>query len=99
MPVALEVEKLVLVLATSTSMTGPRKKALKRVSCIDYLIQFKKDIAEVQALIDLGSEVNTMAPAYAKKPGLQMQKTDVNAQKIDRSTLETYDMVIAGFQV
>ena len=54
---------------------------------------------EVQALIDLGNEVNAMAPAYAKKLGLQVRKTDVGTQKIDGSTLETYGMVIADFQV
>ena len=40
-----------------------------------------------------------MAPAYAKKLGLRVRKTDVGAQKINGSTLETYGMVIAGFQV
>ena len=40
-----------------------------------------------------------MAPAYAKKLGLRVRKTDVGAQKIDGSILETYGMVIAGFQV
>ena len=54
---------------------------------------------EVRALIDLESEVNTMAPAYVKKLGLWVRKTNVGAQKIDRSTLETYSMVIAGFKV
>ena len=49
-------------------------------------------------MIDLRSEVNVIAPAYVKKLGLRLRKTDVGAQKIDRSTLETYSMVIAGFQ-
>ena len=80
-------------------MSGLRTKALERVLCIHYRIQFKKNIAEIQALIDLGNEVNAIAPAYAKKLGLQVQKTDIGAQKIDRSTLKTYGMVIAGFQV
>ena len=40
-----------------------------------------------------------MAPAYAKKMGLRVRKTDVNAQKIEGSTLKTYGMVIASFQV
>ena len=52
---------------------------------------------EVRALIDLQSEVNAMAPAYAKKLDLRVRKTDVEAQKIDGSTLETYGIVIAGF--
>ena len=80
-------------------MTGPRTEALDCVSCIHYPVQFKKNTAEVRALIDSRKEVNAIAPAYAKKLGLQVQKTDVNAQKINGSTLETYGMVIAGFQV
>ena len=61
-------------------MTGPRMETLDRVPCIHYLVQFKKDMAEVRALIDLRSEVNAMAPAYAKKLGLRVRKTDVGAQ-------------------
>ena len=40
-----------------------------------------------------------MTPAYAKKLGLQTQKTNVEAQKNDGSSLDTFEMVIAGFQV
>ena len=40
-----------------------------------------------------------MALAYAKQLGLEVQKTDVGAQKIDNSLLQTFGMVIAGFQV
>ena len=39
-----------------------------------------------------------MVPAYAKKLGLWVWKTNIGAQKINRSTLETYSIVIAGFQ-
>ena len=69
-----ELKKLVSVSATSTSMTGASKEALEqegaleRVPCIHYLVQFKKDMskAQVQALIDSGSEVNTIHPTFAK---------------------------------
>ena len=80
-------------------ITSPRTEALDRIPCIHYLVQFKKDTAEVRAQIDSGSEVNAMAPAYAKKLELRVRKTDVGTQMIDRSTLETYGMVITGFQV
>ena len=40
-----------------------------------------------------------MTPAYAKKLGFQTQRTDVGAQKIDGSSLDTFEMVIADFQV
>ena len=70
---------------------------LQRVPCVHYPIQFKKK--EVQALIDSGSEVNAMSPAYASKLGLRVRHTDVGAQKIDGSTLQTFGMVLANFQV
>ena len=40
-----------------------------------------------------------MNPAFARKLGLHIQKTNIGAQKIDGSTLETFGMVIADFQV
>ena len=40
-----------------------------------------------------------MNPAYAKKLGLLVRKTDVGAQNIDGSRLETFGMVIAGFSL
>ena len=94
-----EAKKLVLVSATFTSTTGPRWKVLERMSYIHYLIQFKKDKYEVQALIDSKSEVNAIAPTYTKKLDLQMQKTNVRAESIEGSTLETYGIVIASFQI
>ena len=40
-----------------------------------------------------------MSPAYTKRLGLKTRKTNIGAQKIDGSTLETFGMVIADFQV
>ena len=85
-------------------MTKASKEAqeviLDRVPCIHYPVQFRKDKgATIRALIDSGSEVNAMTPAYAKQLGLQVRKTDVGAQKIDGSSLRTFGMVIAGFQI
>ena len=50
-------------------------------------------------MLDSGSEVNAMSPVYAKRLGLKTRKTNVGAQKIDGSALETFGMVIADFQV
>ena len=77
---------------------------LKRVSCIYYPVQFQEDPGredqeQVRALLNIGSEVNAMIPAYAKRLGLKTRKTDVGAQKIDDSALETFGMMIADFQV
>ena len=85
------------------SVTVADKEALKMildwVLCIYYPIQFRKDKETIQALIDPGSKVNAITPTYAKKLGLRTQKTDIGAQKIDRSSLDIFGMVIAGFQV
>ena len=93
-------KKLVSVLATSTSMTSTREEAPERVFCIHYPIQFKDtDKTLVQALIDSGSKVNAIHPSFAKQLGLFIRLTDIEAPKIDGSTLDTYGMVVTGFSV
>ena len=87
-------------MAISSSVTETNKEVtLERVPCIHYPLRFRKDTAGVRALVDSGSEVNAMTPAYAAKLGLQVRKTDIGAQKIDGSTLKTFGMVLADFQV
>ena len=49
------------------------------VPCIHYPVQFEKDKKVIRALIDSGSKINTMTPAYVSKLGLQVRKTDVRA--------------------
>ena len=80
-------------------MTGTRKKVLERVLYIHYLIQFKKDRTQVQALVDLGSEVNTIHPSFAKQLDLSIRSTDVGAQKIDSTMQDTHEIVVAAFSV
>ena len=92
-------KKLVLVLLTSTLVTGAREEALEHVPCIRYLIQFKKDKTPVQVLIDSGSKVNAMHPSFAKQLGFPIRPTDVGAQKIDGSMLNTHRMVVTAFSV
>ena len=95
-------KKLVLVLMTSAPVIEASQKdvvVLDQIPCICYLIWFKKSEVLVQALIDSGNKVNTMTPAYALKLGLKVRLTDVRAQKIDGSTLETFGMVLASFQI
>ena len=72
---------------------------LDRVLCIHYPVCFRKDQDEVPALINSGSEVNAMTPTYTSKIGLTVRPTNVGAQKVDGSTLETFGMVLASFQV
>ena len=75
-------------------------KVLDKVPCICYPIQFRKDKGkDVLALLDSGSKVNAITPAYTAHLGLKVKVTDVGVQKINRSSLATYSMVIATFQV
>ena len=88
-------------------MTGAREEALEqeealeRVPCIHYSVQFKKNTnkAQVQALINSGSKVNAIYPTFAKQLGLSIRPTDVGAQKIDGTTLDTYGIGVAAFSV
>ena len=83
-------------------MTGAGKKnevILKRVPYIHYILRFRKDTADVKALINSGSKVNAMTPAYTLKLGLRVRQTNIQAQKINGSTLEMFGMVLASFQV
>ena len=75
-------------------------KVLDRFSCICYPVQFHKDKdKDVLALLDSGSKVNTITSAYVAHLGFKVRVTDVGAQKIDGSSLATYGIVIAAFQV
>ena len=93
------------VSATFTLVTVAREEAvgeslesnLARVLCIRYPINFGKK--SVSALFDSGSKVNTVYPAFAKVLSLPIRPTDVGVQKIDGTTLETYEMVVATFLV
>ena len=73
---------------------------LDRFSCIYYPVQFRKDKkATIWALINPRSKLNAITLAYAKQLGLQVRKTDVATQKIDSSSFQTFEMVIASFQI
>ena len=98
--------KLVSVSATSVRVTDNRgeKVVLKKIPYIHYPVQFEEDQGQegqklVRVLLDSGSKINAMSPAYAKRLGLKTRKTRVGAQKIGGSALETFGMVIADFQM
>ena len=108
-----EAKKLVSVSTNFTSVTEDSEEAtlvsakeLERVTCIQYPIAFSggvtqdgSELGPVLALFDLGSEVNAMHPAFAKRLGLGVRTTNVGAQKIDDTTLEIYGMVVVAFSV
>ena len=70
---------------------------LAQVSCIRYLIIFQKQ--SVSALFNLKHEINTIHPIFVKKLGLFIRPTDIGVRKINRTTLDTYEMVVAVFLV
>lgn len=49
--------------------------------------------------MDSSSELNVMIQAYAKQLALQIWQTNVRAQKINCLSLETFEIVIVGFEV
>ena len=51
------------------------------------------------ALFDSGSEVNAIHPTFVWELGLPIRPTDVEAQKIDGTMLDTFGMVVVAFSV
>ena len=54
---------------------------------------------QLQALVDSGSEVNTIHLSFAKELGLPIRPTNIGVWKIDGTTLDTYGMVVVPFSV
>ena len=74
-----------------------KEVVLERVPYIYYPVQFQGSQEQVRALLDSGSKVNAMSPAYIERLGLYIWKTNGGAQKIDCSVLEIFGMVITNF--
>ena len=72
---------------------------LTRVPCIRYPVTFRKKSVSMSALFDSGSKVNAIYPTLARELGLPIRPTDVGAQKIDGTLLDTFGMVVAAFSV
>ena len=72
---------------------------LARVPCIRYPIIFRKNSVPVLALLDSGSEVNAIHPTFAQELGLPIRTTDIGAQKIDGTMLDTFGMMVVAFLV
>ncbi len=77
-------------------MTEKTKEELEQVPCIWYSVMFKD---QTETLLDSESEVNTISQAFAYQLGLNIWKTNVRAQKIDGTTLETYKIVVSTFSM
>lgn len=67
---------------------------------IHYLFGFWKNIVDARVLINSSSKINViMISAYASILGLKVYFYDIGTQKIDGSTLEKFEIVLANFQV
>ena len=77
------------------SITGKkREKELEWVSYIWYLVIFNN---LTQALLDSESKFNTIYLELASQLGLKIWKTNLEAQKINNSILETDKIVVITF--
>lgn len=108
-------KNLVAVLAISISITENCKKTytivtnpevptispplLNHMTFIQYLIQFKKNQAKIQTLLDFSSKVNVMTLAYAVSINSKVWLTNIEAQKIDGCTLQTFKLVLNSFKL
>lgn len=103
-------QKLVLVSTTALLVIDLRNKTmredlkipkvtpLQRTPYIRYLVQIQKSL-KIQVLINFSSEINVMTPTYVIKLDLSIWKTNVKVQKIEKSTIVTYTMVITWFSL
>ena len=94
--VSRQAKKLVAVLATFILITDKKMEELERVSCIWYPVTFKD---QTEALLDSENEVNAISQAFAQQRGFKICNTNVRAQKIDGTILETYGIVVSTFSV
>lgn len=95
-------KKLAAILTTFASITSTRGKdviVLDRMPYIYYLVQFRMRRKEViKPFIDPCSKINAISSDYAKQLSIQIWQTNVGVQKIDNLSLETFEIVITGFQ-
>lgn len=94
-------QKLVLLLATSASITREEKedKTLIRVLYINYPVWFQKDINNFKVILNLSSEVKVITPAYASKWDFCICLSNIDAKITDRYILATFKMVVTSFQI
>ena len=86
---------------TSVPVIDSDKEVVK-VPYIHYLVQFQESQGQenqkqIKGLLDNSCKINAINPAFPQNLGFYIQKTNVGAQKIDGSILETFGIVIANF--
>lgn len=72
---------------------------LVKILYIYYLIQFKKDINNINALLDLQNKIKAIILAYASKLSFRICRTDMGAKKIDGSIFAMFEIFVASFQL
>ena len=72
---------------------------LAQIPYIRYPITFWKKSVPVLALLDLCSNINAIHLTFARELGLPIRTTDVRAQKIDSTILNTFGMVVTAFSM
>ena len=72
---------------------------LEQVFCIQYLVKYCKNKAIFLTLINFGSKISKIIITYAAVLGFKVYLTTIKSQKIDCSSSNTFDMIIASFQV
>ena len=97
------VEIVEAVESTEVGKDGVESKSeypnLARVPCIWYPITFRKKSVSMSALFDSVSKVNAIHPTLVWKLGLSVRPTNVGAQKINGTMLNTFGMVVTAFSV
>lgn len=71
--------------------------SLEQVPYIYYPLYFQKNTISMRALIDLGTEINTIILVYILKLYLKFYYTNIRAQKRDNSTFKMFEIVLASF--
>lgn len=89
--------KITKVLIPVVKISTSESPLFKRILYIYYPLQFKRDLAKIQALLDSNSKVNAKTPIYMAKLGLTVKITNLGDQKINGSTLKTFGIVLASF--
>lgn len=77
-------------------VTSVAKKTLKYVFYMYYLVQFHEK--QVKALLNSSSKVNAISFDFTQKLCFNIQKSHIEAHKIDGSALKTFQIIIADFQ-
>lgn len=90
-------EKLVLFSAIFALVTEISKE--DNDMFLAEVLYMRKDINKVQTLLDLSSKVNIKTLIYDSKLGFRVSYTNIGNQKLDDSTLKTFKIVLASFEI